>query len=97
MKEISGISQLLKPPAAPTPSAKEGASGFVDFLKDAVGEVNKAQLDSDQAAKELQTGQAKNIHDVMIRLDEADISMRLLVQMRNKIVDAYQEVMRMQV
>jgi flagellar hook-basal body complex protein FliE len=98
MKDIAAVGQILKPIATTkAPAQGGGKDGFVDFLKSAVGEVNKAQNDSDQAVEKLQTGKAKNLHDVMIRLEEADISMRMLVQMRNKIVDAYQEVMRMQV
>ncbi len=72
-------------------------TGFADMLVDAVSQTNKAQLDADKAAVALQTGKAENLHEVMLSMEEADISMRLLVQMRNKALDAYQEVMRMQV
>jgi|AntRauTorckE6833_2_1112554.scaffolds.fasta_scaffold03600_6 flagellar hook-basal body complex protein FliE len=74
-----------------------GTTGFADMLADAVGQTNEAQLDADKAAVALQTGKAENLHEVMLSMEEADISMRLLVQMRNKAMDAYQEIMRMQV
>jgi flagellar hook-basal body complex protein FliE len=86
-------------PAAPT-SASAGnnrAGGFGELLEKTINEVNQSQLDSDKAVEQLQTGQAKNIHETMIALEKADISMRLMVQIRNKVVDAYQEIMRMQV
>ncbi len=47
--------------------------------------------------EKLQSGESKNIHEVMISMEKADISMRLTVQMRNKVLEAYQEIMRMQV
>jgi flagellar hook-basal body complex protein FliE len=67
------------------------------MLTDAVNQTNEAQLAADKAAVALQTGKAENLHEVMLSMEEADISMRLLVQMRNKALDAYQEIMRMQV
>jgi flagellar hook-basal body complex protein FliE len=73
------------------------ATGFADMLTDAVNQTNEAQLAADKAAVALQTGKAENLHEVMLSMEEADISMRLLVQMRNKALDAYQEIMRMQV
>ncbi len=74
-----------------------GNTGFAEMLSDAVAQTNKAQLNADSSAVALQTGKAENLHEVMLSMEEADISMRLLVQMRNKALDAYQEVMRMQV
>jgi flagellar hook-basal body complex protein FliE len=78
-----------------------GAAGdsksFADTLKDAVGQVNTLQKESDVKMQQLATGKSDNIQDVMIAADKADIALRLMVQVRNKIVDAYQEVMKMQV
>jgi flagellar hook-basal body complex protein FliE len=78
-------------------SAKAVSGGFADTLSSAVAQVNKAQVNADRAVEQLQTGEAKNLHEVMITMEKADISLRLMVQMRNKVVDAYQEIMRMQV
>jgi flagellar hook-basal body complex protein FliE len=72
-------------------------SDFTGFLADALLETQKAQLEADRAMEKLATGEAKSIHEVMVAMEEADISMRMVVQMRNKIVEAYQEIMRMQV
>ena len=78
---------------------KQAASDtdFTGFLADALMQTQKAQLEADRAMEKLATGEAKSIHEVMVAMEEADISMRMVVQMRNKIVDAYQEIMRMQV
>jgi flagellar hook-basal body complex protein FliE len=94
------IVQFGRVPASPDSVAEAktpSAGGFGDLLEKTIAEVNDAQIRADQAVEQLHTGQAKNIHEVMIALEKADISMRLMVQMRNKVVDAYQEIMRMQV
>lgn len=76
---------------------ESGQKSFADTLKDAVQSVNQLQKDSDVQMQKLATGQAKSIPDVMIAAEKADIAMRLMLQVRNKIIDAYQEVMKMQV
>lgn len=70
---------------------------FADTLKDAIGSVNELQKSSDKAMQNLATGRTDNVADVMIAAEKADIALRLMVQVRNKIIDAYQEVMKMQV
>ena len=96
MKEIALVSQLHGSSASPT-AAKPAAGGFVDSLNAAVSRVNSAQVEADRAVEQLHAGEAKNLHEVMITMEKADISLRLMVQMRNKAVEAYQEIMRMQV
>lgn len=85
----------LKPPSAGPQQA--GQSSFSDTLKSAIGEVNRLQLDADKKMEDLATGRAKSIPDVMIATEKADIALKLMVQVRNKIIEAYQEVMKMQV
>lgn len=75
---------------------KDGKS-FADTLKEAVSTVNQLQKDADIKMQELATGKAKSIPEVMIATEKADIAFKLMVQVRNKIIDAYQEVMKMQV
>jgi flagellar hook-basal body complex protein FliE len=70
---------------------------FANSLKEAVNSVNVAQKDSDVKMQELATGKSQNIHETMISAEKADIALRLMVQVRNKMIEAYQEVMRMQV
>ncbi len=70
---------------------------FADTLKDAVGQVNTLQKESDKKMQELATGKTNNIPDVMIAAEKADIALRLMMQVRNKVIDAYQEIMKMQV
>ncbi len=86
--------------AAPTIQKPGGAStetnSFADQLKSKIGAVDRLQQQADSAMAESTVKGASNIHETMIRLEEADISLRLLTKIRNKALDAYHEVMRMQ-
>ncbi|RME41168.1 MAG: flagellar hook-basal body complex protein FliE [Deltaproteobacteria bacterium] len=81
------------------PSGKAGglAADFAKTLGEVLQQVDNAQKQADQASARLQAGDNVSIPDVMLSLEKADITMRLAVQMRNKVVEAYQEIMRMQV
>jgi flagellar hook-basal body complex protein FliE len=70
---------------------------FSDVLRDSVEKVNLAQSQADTAIKELVAGKAKNIHETLLTIERADASLRMMMQVRNKILDAYREIMRMQV
>jgi len=70
---------------------------FAAALSSSIAQVNQAQVGADRAAEQIAAGETKNLHEAMIKIEEADISLRLLVQVRNKAVEAYQEIMRMQV
>ncbi len=93
-KTASEIKSLPLAPAAP---GTGGEKTFADTLKDAVGNVNTLQKQADVKAQELATGKTDNIQDVMVSAEKADIALRLMVNVRNKIIDAYQDVMKMQV
>lgn len=74
-----------------------GQKSFGDTLKDAVNSVNEMQQTADRKMEDLATGKAKSIPDVMIAAEKADIALKLMVQVRNKVIEAYQEIMKMQV
>jgi flagellar hook-basal body complex protein FliE len=87
----------IKPLASP--KAAEGApkSDFNSHLNNAISEVNDLQEQADRAIQQL-VGEGKgDLQDTMIALEKADVSFRLMMQIRNKVLDAYQEIMRMQV
>ncbi|HTL12734.1 MAG TPA: flagellar hook-basal body complex protein FliE [Bdellovibrionota bacterium] len=77
--------------------APAAGKGFMDMLSGSLQEVNTQQLQADQAIRELVAGRTKNIHETMLAVERADASLKLMMQVRNKILDAYREVMRMQV
>jgi len=72
-------------------------TSFGEVLKESLAEVNDLQLQAKDAAGELVTGRGGELHDVMIQLKEAQVSFEMVMAVRNKVIDAYQEVMRMQV
>ncbi len=76
-----------------------GGVGRADFggeLSKALGTVDELQLNADKEATALAKGSG-NLHEVSIALEKADVSLRLMMKVRNKVVEAYQEVMRMSV
>lgn len=75
----------------------EGEMTFSDFFKNALNEVNKLQTESEDYSKLLALGQVDNIHDVTIASEKAKIALQMTLAIRNKVVDAYKEIMRMQV
>jgi flagellar hook-basal body complex protein FliE len=75
----------------------ESGNTFSAILRDSVDKVNVDQVQADHAIKELVAGRSKNIHETMLTVEKADASMKLMMQVRNKILDAYREIMRMQV
>lgn len=70
---------------------------FADFLKAQVENVNGLQKEADTAVAAMVTGQSGNLHETMIALDKADVSFRMMTKVRSKIIDAYHEVMRMNI
>ncbi|MEK6706374.1 MAG: flagellar hook-basal body complex protein FliE [Bdellovibrionota bacterium] len=70
---------------------------FSDILKNSLEKVNQHQNEADTAIKELMAGRTKNVHETMLLLERADASLKMMMQVRNKILDAYREVMKMQV
>ncbi|MFV0439006.1 MAG: flagellar hook-basal body complex protein FliE [Desulfopila sp.] len=92
---IAGGSPLPIRPAD-TGSVAKASEGFGELIDSMIGEVKRQQQEGDAAAANLQTGDEKHLHQAIIAVEEADISLRMLVQMRNKALSAYEEIMRLQ-
>lgn len=89
---------LHMPGKVQAPSAGEAAfSGLLSPFKDGLNEVNRLQAKAKGLAEEAAVGGDVDLHDVMIAGEKASVAMQLTLQIRNKMVEAYQEVMRMQV
>ncbi|MCP9454618.1 MAG: flagellar hook-basal body complex protein FliE [Nitrospira sp.] len=101
MKEIGGIANPMSSPSGGVGiGAAEGggeSAGFMESLKQAIGQVNDAQLQAGRAVDALMTGESQDIHRAMVALQQADISFQLMMQIRNKLIAAYEEIQRMQV
>ena len=100
MKEITfqtGVEKLLNsPPLEKNPQGTQKIS-FSGILKTSLDDVGRLQKEADQAVQDLAAGKGKDIHNVMIALEKAEISFQLVMQVRNKIINAYETIMRMQV
>lgn len=71
--------------------------GFATLLHGALGNVNQMQIDADRAVTGILNGEMDNIHQVLIKAEEAQISLQLTTQVVNKVLQAYQEISRMQI
>ncbi|WP_034552232.1 flagellar hook-basal body complex protein FliE [Carnobacterium funditum] len=91
---LTGVTQ----PATPGIKTQETtASGsFAGMIEQAMGNLNDKQLAADQAVQSLAAGDADNLHTVMIRTSEAQLTLDLALQIRNKGLEAYNEVKNMQ-
>jgi len=72
------------------------APDFAEILKEAFDKVNQIQKNAEQMASDFALGKISNIHEVIIEAEKATIALRLTTEVRNRIVEAYREIMRMQ-
>ncbi|MFT4413558.1 flagellar hook-basal body complex protein FliE [Fredinandcohnia humi] len=94
---ISTQQIFAKPGIEQRKSANEIQKEFSSFLKDAIKNVNEAQQTSDKMTEKLVNGENVDLHQVMIASEKASVSLQATLQIRNKVIEAYQEIMRMQV
>jgi flagellar hook-basal body complex protein FliE len=92
---LSGIGDLAGAVSAVGTGGHSGGS-FLGSLKDAIAQVNEVQLDASQAVDKFVTGESENVHQMMMALQKADVSFQLMMQIRNKLVSAYEDIQRMQ-
>jgi flagellar hook-basal body complex protein FliE len=78
-------------------SGSSGSGGFGSMLTNAISSLNQTQNTASSDSVALATGQASNVTQVVADVEKANLEMQLAVQVRNKAVDAYQEIMRMQI
>lgn len=85
----------IDPLRAAQPAAGGAGGAFGDVLKGILEQANTSQGDSDRMVESLARGEPTDVHDVMIAMTEADLSFRMLLEVRNRLIDAYQEIQRM--
>jgi flagellar hook-basal body complex protein FliE len=86
---------LHSPPEFSRPTNTKAGHSFIEAIKDQVRQVDQMQKTADIASNDLATGRKRTLHETMIAVEQADISFRMLMAVRGKIISAYQEVMRM--
>ena len=77
---------------APSPGQAQQAPSFKEFLLDSIDHVNAMQNDADRAVEQLATGGDVNAAEVLTAVQKADLSFRMMMQIRNKLVEAYREI-----
>ena len=100
-----GLSHIPIPPIPPVPplapgveiTGEKGQVSFSDMLNDAIKSVNDSKQKADELTMAFLTGEVSDYHTVAIALQESTLTMQLAIEIRNKVIEAYQEVSRMQV
>jgi flagellar hook-basal body complex protein FliE len=87
----NGLDTVAKTKKAQNPES------FGNMLARSLNDANRLKLDADEAVENLAAGKQKDIHATMIALEKADVAFQLLMQVRNKIISAYETIMRTQV
>ena len=90
---FSKLNEMVNTPS----SVSDNKKTFSEILSESIGEVNNLQKEADKAIQRLITGESKNIHETVLAVEKADIAFRTMNQIRMKVIDAYKEVMKMQV
>ena len=98
---MSNINQIASPSTADLLKQKDavsktGGEAFAQHLKSAINEVNDMQKESEQAIADLATGQVKDLHQAALAIGKAETSMKLMLEIRNKALNAYKEIGRTQ-
>jgi flagellar hook-basal body complex protein FliE len=95
---VSSIGSQLQPPVARAvePKPEAGKDSFGQWLSKSLGEVAHMQNEADVASQQLISGESKDIHNTMIQMQKANIAFELTMEIRNKVVAAYEEIKRMQ-
>ena len=96
-QNLRPISQMLRSGGKPSEVGEGEAKGasFGDSLANSLNEISDLQKKADASIEKVATGEAQSLHEVMIAFEQARLSMQMLVEVRNKFVEAYQEVSRM--
>ena len=98
MLPIQNLPPLTLNPTQPKSSeVSEATTSFQDMLSNMVSNVHNQEQQADRAIQQLHAGGEKNLHEAMISMEQADIALRYMVQVRNKALEAYQEISRLQV
>ncbi|HEY6878532.1 MAG TPA: flagellar hook-basal body complex protein FliE [Polyangiales bacterium] len=78
-----------------TGTEKAAGADFSQKLREALNEVNQQQVKAEKVADDYASGKQNDLHGTMITMTEADVQLRLTAQVRNKVIEAYREIMRM--
>ncbi len=95
--DVQSMLSQMSPDISPGKSAKDATTSFEQTLDGFVNNVNDLQNKANDAIDKMASGQAADVHEVKIAMEKAKVSFDLLQQVRNKMLDAYKQIMQMQV
>jgi flagellar hook-basal body complex protein FliE len=93
--EVPGAAEAR--PGLPLEPARPLKPGFLELMKGFVGDVNGLQLQAGKTIDAFAAGEVTDVHQVMVAIEEAGVALDLLLEVRNRTMEAYQDIMRMQV
>lgn len=94
---INTISSLTNKSNATVAKSEASNGDFSKILKDSIEEINNSQVKGDKAMGDLATGEVKDLHQAAIAINKAEISMKMMLEVRNKALSAYKEIARTQI
>lgn len=95
--QVNGINSIPTVPGSRFNKVEESGTSFADVINNALNEVNNLQIESSRATDDFISGKSDNIHSVMMAGSKANIALQMTMQVRNKVMEAYKEVMNMQI
>jgi len=94
---IDAISALKLQSSNKVTANKESDGGdFLSILKDSIAKVNNDQIEADRAMGDIATGSVKDLHQAAIAINKAELSMKMMLEVRNKALNAYKEILKTQ-
>jgi flagellar hook-basal body complex protein FliE len=75
----------------------EAGKSFGEFLQDSIGQVNSLQKEANVAMEKLASGESQNMHETLLAVEKAEMAFKMMNQVRTKVIDAYREIMKMQI
>jgi len=96
-RSVDNDSSHFQIEGVPSFGQTEGPKSFGDFLQESIGKVNSLQSEANVAMEKLASGESENLHETLLAVEKADIAFRTLNQVRSKVIDAYREIMKMQI
>jgi len=99
INKVNGLTPKILPDGEKKAQQAQKANqgDFLNTLNGFLKDVNEIQKESGESVKKLAGGDITNIHDVMVAVEKASVSFELMMEIRNKVIEAYREVMRTQV
>ena len=93
--QVTGVNNLTSINNLNKSASKNKSTDFGKLFNDAINDVNRLQVESDEATNSFINGETDNIHNVMIASSKANLALQMTIQVRNKVMDAYNEIMNM--